>query len=203
MDRILLTGLMRLELPIRDVLLCDGGVVRWGSTVYKSRDPEFGILTGFDALTEGVGDEAPAGTLTMAPPSTAAAATLSSPGYQGSRLRLWVAEVDAATGAVTGTPDLMCDWQLDQTRLRVGRGTRVLELGCVTRGQRLMLRNEGNVLSPSFHRSIWPNEAGLDNATGLTVDIAWGVAGPARGVSDLGGGGGGGGYGLQGHEQLR
>ena len=181
MERVLLSGLMRLELPIRDVLLCDGGMVKWGADIYRARDPDFGILAGFEALTEGVGDEAPAGILSMAPPSTAAAAVLSSPGYQGSRLRLWVAEVDEATGTVIGTPDLMCDWQLDQTRLRIGRGTRVLEMGCVTRGQRLMLRNEGNTLSPAFHRSIYPSEAGLDNATGLTVDVAWGVAAKPRG----------------------
>jgi len=183
MQRVRLSGLMKLELPNRSVLLCDGGFVPWAGETYLSRDPDFGILTGFEALTEGVGDEAPAGILTMAPPSTAAAATLSQPGYQGSRLRLWVAEIDDASGQVIGQPDLMVDWQVDSTRLRIGRGTRALEIGCVTRGQRLMLRNEGNVLSSSFHASIYPGETGLDNATGLTTEVAWGAAASPRGMA--------------------
>lgn len=192
-DRVLLAGLMKIELPIRAVLLCDGGFVRWGDDTFEVEDPDFGVLVGFEALTEGVGDEAPAGVLSLATPSTAAAAILSRPGYQGSRVRLWVAEIDEATGAIIGEPDLMIDWQIDSTRLRVARGTRTLEIACVTRGQRLMLVNDGNTLSPAFHRSIHPNEAGLDNATGLTVDVAWGAASAPRGVSSSGGGGAGGG----------
>lgn len=194
-ERIRLSGLMRLELPQRDVLLCDGGFVPWGDLTFEVEDPEFGILAGFEALSEGVGDEAPAGVLTMAPASTAAAAALSQPGYQGSRLRMWVAEVDEVTGQVVGQPDQMVDWQVDSTRLRIGRGSRLLEISCVTHGQRLMLRNEGNTLSPAFHRLIYPGEAGLDNATGLTTDVAWGVGSPPRGSAA---GGVGGGYSLAG-----
>lgn len=183
MERVLLTGLMKLELPARAITLCDGGFVRWNGDLYQVKDSEFGILTGFDALTEGVGDEAPAGTLTMAPPTTTAAALLTAPGNQGSRLRLWVAEIDESTGGVIGKPDQMVDWQVDSMRLRIGRGARLLEIGCVSHGQRLMLRNEGNTLSPSFHRMIYPGEAGLDNATGLTTDVAWGAAAAPRGAS--------------------
>lgn len=192
-DRVLLAGLMKIELPIRDVLLCDGGFVRWGDDTFEVEDPDFGVLVGFEALTEGVGDEAPAGVLSLATSSTAAAAVLSRPGYQGSRVRLWVAEIDQATGAIIGEPDLMIDWQIDSTRLRVGRGARTLLVACVTRGQRLMLVNDGNTLSPAFHRSVHPGEAGLDNATGLTVDVAWGAASAPRGMASSGGGGAGGG----------
>lgn len=182
-DRVRLSGLMKMELPERNILLCDGGFVVWAGDVYQVADDDFGLLAGFDALTEGVGDEAPAGTLTMAVPSTAAAATLSTPGHQGSRIRLWIAEIDEETGQVVGQPDLMVDWQIDSTRLRLTKGQRLLEIGCVTRGQRLMLRNDGNTLSPSFHRLIHPGEAGCDNATGLTRDVAWGVAAPPRGTA--------------------
>lgn len=192
MNRVLLSGLLKIELPIRDVLLCDGGFVHWRDDVFEAEDTDFGVLVGFQALTEGVGDEAPAGMLSMATPTTAIAAVLSTPGYQGSRVRLWVAEIDEPTGAIIGEPDLMVDWQIDSTRLRVGRGTRTLEIACVTRGQRLMLVNDGNTLSPAFHRSIHPGEAGLDNATGLTVDVAWGAASAPRGVTSTGGGGAGG-----------
>ena len=182
MDRVLLSGLMKLELPGRNVLLCDGGLVKWGADTFVGIDPDFGTLAGFDALTEGVGDEAPAGTLTLLPKSTAAAATISTPGYQNSRLRLWIAEIDENTGSVMGTPDLMADWQLDRTTLKIGRGQRSLDLGCVTRSQRLLARNEGNVLSSAFHSRIFAGERGLDNAVGLEATFAWGAASTPRGV---------------------
>ncbi len=200
MDRITLTGLMRMELPGRDVLLCDGGFTIWDGVTYLSEDPDFGVLAGFDALSEGVGDEAPAGNLTMLPKSSAAAATLSTPGYQNSRIRLWIGEVDEQTGIITGTPDLMADWQLDRTTLKIGKGSRALEMGCVTRSQRLLARNDGNVLSTPFHTRQFPGEQGFDNAVGLTVTVAWGVASAPRGTVASGGGrggsygGGGGGY---------
>lgn len=183
MERVLLTGLMKLELPVRSICICDGGFVRWNGDTYRADDEDFGIIAGFQALTEGTGDEAPAGVLQMAPPSTAAAALLSTPGYQGARLRLWVAEIHEITGTVIGEPDLMADWQVDSTRLRIGRGTRILEIGCVTRGQRLMLNNDGNALSSAYHRALHPGEAGLDNATGLTTDVAWGTASRPRGTT--------------------
>ncbi len=183
MDRVLLIGLMKMELPGRVVLLCDGGFVRWGGELYLGEDPDFGTLAGFEALSEGVGDEAPAGALTMLPRSTAAAATLSRPGYQNSRIRLWLAEIDEASGAVIGTPDLQADWQLDRTTLRLALGYRELEMGCVTRSQRLLARNEGNVLSSAFHSRIFPGERGHDNATGLEANFAWGAASPPRGIS--------------------
>lgn len=181
-ERVFLAGLMKLELPDRPILLCDGGVLAWNGDVYAGADPDFGTIAGFEALTEGVGDEAPAGTITMLPPSTAAAAEISRPGYQGSRLRLWIAEVNADTGAIIGEPDLQCDWQLDRTTLRIGRGVRELELGCVTRSQRLLARSEGNVLSSSFHARLYPGERGHDNAVGLEASFAWGVASAPRGV---------------------
>lgn len=183
MDRVLLTGLMKIELPGRTVLLCDGGFVTWNGETYLGEDPDFGTLAGFEALEEGVGDEAPAGTLTMLPRSSAAAATLSRPGYQNSRIRLWLAEINETTGAVIGTPDLQADWQLDRTTLRLALGSRELEMGCVTRSQRLLARNEGNVLSSSFHSRIYPGERGHDNATGLEANFAWGAASPPRGVA--------------------
>jgi hypothetical protein len=182
MNRVMLTGLVEIVLPSRTIRLCDGGFVIWGENTFSSSDDEFGTLGGFEALSEGVGDEAPAGTLTMLPASTAAAAVLSQPGYQGSPVRLWIAEVDEETGHVVETPDQQGDWQLDRTTLRIGRGTRALEMGCVTRAQRLLARNEGNVLSSAFHSRIFPGERGHDNAVGLQANFAWGVASPPRGV---------------------
>jgi hypothetical protein len=196
MNGIRLSGLMKMELPgEQTVRLCDGGFVPWGDEIFLSTDPTYGVLAGFEALTEGVGDEAPAGTLTMLPPSTAVAGDISRPGNQGSRIRLWIAEI-GDDGRVVGTPDQMADWQLDRTVLTIGRAKRSLEIGCVTLGQRLMVQNEGNVLGSSFHAGIFPGERGHDNAVGLEASVAWGTASPPRGAVSAGGGAYRGNYGF-------
>lgn len=182
MDRILLAGLMKMELPGRTVLLCDGGFVPWDGEIYLSADDVFGTIGGFEVPEEGVGEVIPSGSLSMLPPGTAAAVALSQPAYQGSRVRLWVAELDEATGQVIGVPDLQADWQLDRTVLRSKRGGRSVDIDCVSQGQRLLAKVEGNVLSSAHHSSIFGGERGFDNATGLATSFAWGVASPPRGT---------------------
>jgi hypothetical protein len=65
--------------------------------------------------------------------------------------------------------------QIDQTVFKLGRATRDLAMTIVAKLERLFLRNEGNSLSPTFHKSVWPGETGHDNATGLVIPIAWGT----------------------------
>lgn len=181
----LLAGLVKIELPDQDIRLCDGGFVYFGGEKYTSSDPDFGSIEALDAVEESSGDEAPSGRLTFLPSSSAAAATLSQPEYQGSRLRFWLARVDEATGTVVES-ELAGDMQLDTTELRVGLRTRRLEMGFVSSADRLFNLQEGNVLSPRFHRSVWAGEQGLDNATGVPVTVAWGVKSPPRGSTSSG-----------------
>jgi hypothetical protein len=190
MDRVSHVGLVKIELrggPV--VRLCDGGFVTFAGELYQSSDDSFGTIGALEPISEGVGDEAPAFRMTFYPKDTTAAAVLSSPGYQGSRIRFWIGEVDEATGTMIGTPGQLVEAMTDATTLTVGRGTRSLQMDCVATAERLFLKNEGNSLSSRFHRSIFANEAGMDNATGVQVAVAWGVSGPPRG-STYGGGGG-------------
>ena len=182
MDHILLAGLMKMELPGRTVLLCDGGFVPWGAETYLSVDEKFGTIAAFEAPEEGVGEVIPSATITMLPNSAASAIEISQPAYQGSRIRMWVAEIDEATGQIIGQPDLQADWQLDRTTLRSKRGDRRVAIDCVSQSQRLLAKVEGNTLSSAFHSSIFPGEQGFDNATGLEASFAWGVAAPPRGT---------------------
>ena len=191
MDSVMLAGLIRVDLPEETIRLVDGGVLNWNGELYRSADPVFGSIGAAEPLTEGVGDEVPALRLTFLPASTAAAATLSRPGYQGSRVRFWIAEVDPGAGTIVGTPDLLFDGQTDRTRLVTGRGTRVLEMDLVSRAERLFAFNDGNRLEPRFHRKVWLGEGGEDFATGLAVTVAWGIDAP-RGVGVGGGATGGG-----------
>ncbi len=173
-----LVGLCKIELPTATIRLTDGGFIQWGGELYVSKDNLFGTIASIDELSEGVEDEVPALEMSMIPSSTAAAADLSQPGFQRSRVRFWLAEFDRGTGLLDGTPDILFDGQIDQTSLRAGRDARELAMSIVSTAERLFEQNIGNSLSPSFHKSIWPGETGHDNATGLGKPVAWGVEAP-------------------------
>lgn len=194
MQRIMLAGLLKWERPEGDVSLVDGGTLPWDGSTYLSYDSLVGSLSGFEALTEGVGDEAPAGTFIFAPPGDALAVDLSFAALQGTRLQSWIAEVDAEAGTVIGTPDLQIDAIIDVTKIVRGKGVYRLKVDFVSRAQRLMMVDTNNVLSAGAHNRVYPNEKGLDNATGVPMVTAWGVAGAPRGSSAASGnysGGGG------------
>lgn len=193
MDQSCLSGLIQVDLPEQAIKLCDGAFVKWGAEMFDAEDPDFGTIGSMEAIEEGVGDEIPALRMTFLPKSTAAAAVLSQPQYQGCRVRMWICEVDLATNEVIGDPSLEFDGQADSTDLVIDRGTRELEMDIVSAAERLFLINEGNTLSPRFHKTLYPGELGQDNAIGVGVGVAWGTALPAQsygvGFSGVGGGG--------------
>lgn len=202
MRSIAFTGLMKLELPAYgalpayDVLLCDGGFKVWASDgtpeTYRDRDPVFGAIGAVDSVSEGVGEEVPVFSMTLLPPGDTPPSRLSAPGYQQARTRFWIAEYDVATNAIIGTPDLQFEGQLDQTTLTFGRGQRLVEMTVGSAIMRLLERNIGNSLNPSWHKSIHPGETGHDNATGLGRGVAWGVEAPPGAAASFGGSFGGG-----------
>jgi hypothetical protein len=186
---IMLAGLVKIELPDQTIRLCDGGFVYFDAEKYTSADEDFGAVESVDAFEENIGDDAPAGRMTFLPASAAAIATLSQPSFQGSRVRFWLVRVTEATGIVEDS-ELIGDMELDTTKVRLGRGSRRLDMDFISIAERLFNISEGNVLSPRFHKSIWPSETGLDNATGVPLTKAWGVVGPPRGSVARSGGGG-------------
>lgn len=182
MDVISLIGLLKVELPSHTARLCDGGTVLWGAERFSARDSLLGVIGGLNALAEGVGDEVPALEATFYPPASALPADLAQPGWQTSRVRFWISEFVPATGLISGTPALMFDGQWDQTVLKFSKDQpRVLVATVVSTAERLMNRNEGNSMNPSFHKAIWTGETGHDQATGLTIPVAWGTESPGRG----------------------
>ena len=188
MERIALIGLLRIELPEATVRLCDGGFIAFGEEPYQAKDAVFGTIGSIQSLTEGIGEEIPALELTLLPAGTSAPAQLSQPGFQRSIVQMWVGEYDQALGQLIGAPDLIFHGQIDQTTLTVGRQTRELGTTVVSTAERFFAFNEGNSLNPTFHKSVWPGELGENNATGLTVPVAWGTeAAPTASGSSVGG----------------
>ena len=194
MDRVTLAGLVKITLPDATLLMCDGAFVKWDAEKFRSADATFGTIGQIEPIAEGVGDEIPALRITFNPVSTAAAAELSQPDWQGSRVEMWVAEVSLETNAVVGTPALMFDGQTDSTELLIDVGARELGMDVVSAAERLFVVNEGNTLTPRFHKSLFPGELGEDNATGIGVGKAWGTAQPQQSYGagfSYGGAGGG------------
>lgn len=181
-----LAGLLKWETGAGDVRLCDGGTLVFNSETYLSKHPIFGSLAGFDSISEGVNDEAPAGVLMFSPAPDADIDVINSPDLQGTPLKMWIAEVDRETGAIIGTPEQVLNSMVDAPRIRAARGKLMLEVDIISRAERLFLLNEGNYLSGEYHRRLYPGERGLDNATGVPRSVPWGVAGAPRGTSSGG-----------------
>lgn len=183
MEIVTLVGLVQIDLRGGDTLrLCDGGIAKWGSDTFTSKDSTFGGIGSLEPLSEGVGDEVPALRMTFYPESTAPAADLAQPGWQASPMRFWIAQVDRSTGEVTGTPELMFHGQLDTADRSVSRGERSVIFDVVSTAERLFEANNGNTLSPRFHKVVWPSETGEDAAIGIGISVAWGTESPTGGA---------------------
>lgn len=199
MNIVSLIGLCKIELPapLDPVLLCDGGFIVFDGETYQSIDALLGSVASIEGLEEGLGDEIPALEMVFLPPESSTPGELAQPGWQKSRARFWIAEFDPSTGLIVGTPDLLFDGQLDQAALEVG-SSRELSMTIVSLAERLFERNAGNTLTSNWHKSIWPGELGHDNATGLSIQVAWGTAKPQSSggsytpTTPFAGGGGGG-----------
>ncbi len=184
MNTVALTGLVKIELPSRTLRFCDGAFFEYNGEIYRSEDDVFGTIGALQTMPEGVGDVVPAINMVLLPPDTTAPIELSQPGNQTARVQFVIAEYDAETGLIT-TGDVFFSGQIDQSVLTVGRTKNELTVSVVSLAERLFERNIGNTLNSVWHQSIWPGELGHNNATGLTVPVAWGVEAPRRG----GGGG--------------
>jgi hypothetical protein len=182
-------GLIKIEFPTRTVTLCEGGFFSWGGDSYTSADAVFGTIEAVGELEEGVGVTLPDFNLTFLPAQSATPGDLSQPGFQNAHARFWMAQYDPDSGAITGTPELEFTGFVDLTTLVVGKATRKLVSRIVPLTERLLQRNSGNSLNPSFHKSVWPGETGEDQATGLGRSVAWGIEAPPSANSGAGGGG--------------
>ena len=157
------------------------------------RSSVFGTIAAVDEFESALGDAAEDARIVFHPKAESTAAQINSKTFQNSRSRFWMGTI-GVDGKTVGTAEQLMDALVDYTVLRLRQGGRELEMAFIGRPEKLFLRQEGNSLDPRFHKSVWPGEKGLDNATGTKLSVPWGVGG-ARGLSGGGGGavGGGGG----------
>lgn len=180
-------GLIEINLPAADIRLLDcSAEIPWGTEIFAGEDPTFGSLASVEELSEGVGDEAPVWNIVLFPKDEAAVEDLSSEEMQGSPVRAWIGIVNPATGLLIPEPYLLFAGEADVPVLKIGRGTRRLELRCVSALERFHDNDEGMRLSDAFHQSVWFGEKGLSNMTGIELTDYWGMDKPRSAVQSGG-----------------
>jgi len=191
------TWLLRLDLPSGSVFLSDGGITVFGGDTYSPTDDDIGSISQVSEVTEGFGAELPELEVVIAPPSNAALTPLQEGAFRRSAVRLWLAEFDADTGAIVGTPELRFAGRMDRVRQQYAFQDLKIIVSAVPETEVLLFSDDGNGLSAEFHKAVYPGETGHDQATGLVVTVTWGVESVRRGGSGGSGGVGGGGFGDQ------
>ncbi|KTW00453.1 hypothetical protein [Sphingomonas sanguinis] len=190
-DMPLVFGAVAIDLPDQAVNLLDGaGVLSFGNRTFVGHDETFGTIASVEDLTDGVGDSAPAFQLTLLPSGDAAAAHLAAPTMQGSPVMVWLGAVDRVTGQPIPDPHLVFLGELDVPTLHSEEHARRLDYEIVSVFERLFEDDESVRLSAGHHRSIFPNEAGMDFVTGVAETVYWGVPGVQGAVSTYSGGAG-------------
>lgn len=179
---------LKWELPERNVLLCDGGMLEYSSEPYQSEDVDFGAIHTPSPIDAAFGDVAEAGQVVLAPQGEAAVTDWWRDDLFDTRLRIWLGNVDA-DGYTVSNATLLADLLVDTYERRQNSGgEELLGLDLIGRAEKLFLINEGNVLSQRFHQSVFAGEDGMNNCTDLTGYLAWGAATPPRGSTSGGGG---------------
>lgn len=167
---------MVIEFPSYTLRYVEGGEIMIDGELYTSKDDRFGQVKSVENFTSGTADEAPGFELVMTPRSSAVAAELSSPEFQGSPAEFFVVSVDRTTGLSLSRRNIF-KGIVDYTVLSGGKKEGFLIIGLTTRIDLFFNVDKGNNLNSSFHRSVNPGEAGLDMTTGTLVDAPWGVEG--------------------------
>jgi len=182
-DRATIFGAIRMDLPGRTVrLLVGSGFVRFSvdGTVetFTGSDDVVGVFSAIDTLTDGMGDEAPALSLTFIPAKDAAAAQLASVAMQGSPVRLWLGAIDPMSGLVIGDPLLLFNGLLDVASLKVSSTGRTVDYEITSIFEDFFLSDDGARLSDTFHQYLWPDELGCAFVTYVAQQIYWGTSSP-------------------------
>lgn len=178
---------VRLELPGSIVInVIDGNSavtfpVNGTSVTFTGRDPVFGAVSYIGALSEQVAQESPTFSFGLMPPTDNAIATLCAPQNQGSSIRVWFGLFNDATGATIGQPEMLWSGRMDTASVTSAAESQFVEIESVSAFDRLFAAEENARLNGVHHRSIWPNETGLDFVISGLRQPVWGVDGASGG----------------------
>ncbi|MGI4730928.1 MAG: hypothetical protein ACRYFW_04165 [Janthinobacterium lividum] len=181
-DRATIFGAIRMELPGRTVqLLVTSGVVSFlvdgVMQTFTGSDDVVGTFSTIETLTDGLGNTAPAVSITLIPAGDAAAAQVASAAMQGSRVRIWLGAIDIANGLVIGV-ELLMDGLLDVPTLKLTTTSRTVEYEVTSIFEDFFLSDDGARLCDPFHQYLWPGELGCSFVTYVAQQNYWGSASP-------------------------
>lgn len=174
--------LVTLELPDHVIRWTDGGFVVWDGDLYEEVDQTYGVLASVEDVEDGVDDSATTWSFEMVPPPAALAALIA-PAVQGSVLTSHLGAVDRQTGLLIGEPDLIQRVELDQPNgTFMGQGD-PLTWACVTEEARMLEESDEQRLTDAFHQSVWPDELGYVNVTGIKRKMYWRADDPSNAIT--------------------
>lgn len=176
---VIFAGLLRIEFPGYTLRLTDCSAVITATIdgtaqTFVGKDARFGTIGAIETISETAGDTMPGLDLVLMPPDLTAAVDLAQPAMQGVAVRAWLAALDLETGLPVSDPELLFAGEVDTVALAIDRGSRVLEVSCMSVFERLMEPDEGARLADSFHQWVWPGELGFANMTGTPIERLWG-----------------------------
>ena len=194
----------QMDLPGYTLRMLDAGEVNWDGNLFVSKDPTYGSIDSIDAITDGLGDQAPQLAVTIIPPGETASAALSNPDMQGSRIRIWLGAI--VSGAVVVSPYLLFDGMMDQPALIVDKGKRNVTYECVSQFEYLFRTEEAARLSGVNQKMFYADDTFLDDVTGIVKNFMWGpgeaISGSPVGYGYSDGYGGGGRSRIENNERM-
>lgn len=195
--------LVKIVLPGGTVRLSSALQITYGGETYIPRDPYYGMLSFVAQVVSGQTGRATSPDVGLEVANDDAIAELTSPAAKHSPITVWWGAVDPVTGAVEiddedGPLSVM---RLDTVDVSHSPGRRSLLIKTYPPSALQLRPSARQRLNPSFHKSVWPGETGLDNVTGIVDEDGWRTDDPplrqaTGGITNPGPRtGGGGGYG--------
>lgn len=166
---------VRIALPAGDLLLVDGPVdITFGSLQFVGEDETYGALDSIDGLEDGADAQVSEISISITPPTMAAAGALASPGFQDAVVQVWKGSMIEATGQVVASPKLMFNGTLDVPLVTIDVDVLNLTWSAVAETDRLFDADEGIRLSDPFLQLIYPGDLGCAFVTGVQDQQPWG-----------------------------
>lgn len=173
---------LELVLPAYTLRLIDGsGFVEFDGMTFVGKDATYGTLGAIESFDEGVENKAPRLSVSLLPPTNAAASTLANPAAQGGQARLWYGTLDPLTGLPDDDPHLEFVGKIDVPVLKIGK-SRILEIEIASIWEELFPRDDGARLNNAFHQTIWPGELGFEFVVDVQKQMPWGADAPRPSV---------------------
>lgn len=166
--------------PTRSVyLLVGSGFVTFGGNTYLAADDVFGVFSDIEAISDGVGSQAPALTVTLIPPRGGNIDAVSNENLQDSPFRIYLGVMNPVTGRPIDDPLLMIDGLLDVPTVKIDESGNLkvdYDIGSIF--DEFFLSNDAARLSDGFHQYLWPGELGCNFVTWVLHQIYFGTEAP-------------------------